>query len=41
MKKWVVPCVGFGKLVGLAKPSLFFSHFDFTLIGVYMSTGIK
>ena len=25
----------------LAEPSLFFPYFDFTLIGVYMSTWIK
>ena len=25
----------------MAKPFLFFPYFDFTLIGVYVSTGIK
>ena len=25
----------------MAQPSLFFPYFDFTLISVYMSTGIK
>ena len=25
----------------MAQPSLFFPHFDFTLMNVYMNTGIK
>jgi len=42
-KKQAVSLVGFGKsdTLFLAKPSLFFPYFDFTLIGVYISTGIK
>jgi len=42
-KKQALSLVGFGKsdALFLAKPSLFFPYFDFTLIGVYMNTGIK
>ena len=27
--------------LAMAQPSLFFPHFDFTLMNVYMNTGIK
>jgi len=33
-RKWLKPFV-------MAQPSLFFPYFDFTLMNVYMNTGIK
>ena len=34
-EKWLSP------FSFMAQPSLFFPHFDFTLMNVYMNTGIK